>query len=36
MEAMEKYNSDKPDIRKDKNDTNELGFAFIVNFPMFE
>ncbi len=35
-ESMEKYNSDKPDIRKDKNDTNELGFAFIVNFPMFE
>ena len=36
MEAMSKYNSDKPDIRKDKNDLNELGFAFIVNFPMFE
>ncbi len=35
-EAMAKYNSDKPDIRKDKNDKNELGFAFIVNFPMFE
>lgn len=35
-EAMSKYNSDKPDIRKDKNDPNELGFAFIVNFPMFE
>jgi aspartyl-tRNA synthetase len=35
-EAMEKYNSDKPDIREDKNDPNELGFAFIVDFPMFE
>ncbi len=35
-EAMEKYNSDKPDIRKDKDDINELGFAFIVDFPMFE
>ena len=35
-EAMEKYNSDKPDIRKDKNDSDELGFAFIVDCPMFE
>jgi len=35
-EAMEKYNSDKPDLRKDKNDPNELAFAFIVDFPMFE
>ncbi|KKU85746.1 MAG: hypothetical protein A2667_03420 [Candidatus Wildermuthbacteria bacterium RIFCSPHIGHO2_01_FULL_47_27] len=36
QEAMEKYNSDKPDLRKDKNDPNELGFAFVVDFPMFE
>ncbi len=35
-EAMEKYNSDKPDLRKDKNDPNELAFAFVVDFPMFE
>jgi len=35
-EVMEQYNSDKPDLRKDKNDPNELAFAFIVNFPMFE
>jgi len=35
-EAMEKYKSDKPDIRKDKNDKNELGFAFIIDFPLFE
>ncbi len=35
-EAMEKYNSDCPDLRKDKNDPDELAFAFVVNFPMFE
>lgn len=35
-EAMAKYNTDKPDIRKNKEDKDELGFAFIVNFPMFE
>jgi aspartyl-tRNA synthetase len=35
-EAMEKYQSDKPDLRQDKNDPNELAFAWIVDFPMFE
>ena len=35
-ESMEKYGSDKPDLRKDKNDANELAFAWIVYFPMFE
>jgi aspartyl-tRNA synthetase len=30
---MEKYNTDKPDLRKDPD---ELAFAFIVDFPMFE
>ena len=35
-EVMEKYHSDKPDLRKDKNNRNELAFAFIVDFPMFE
>ncbi|MDD3783913.1 MAG: aspartate--tRNA ligase [Candidatus Portnoybacteria bacterium] len=35
-EVMEKYNSDKPDLRKDKNDKNELAFAFVVDFPAFE
>jgi len=34
--AMEKYNTDKPDLRSDKNNPNELAFCFIVNFPMFE
>lgn len=35
-ECMEKYGSDKPDMRKDKNNPNELAFAWIVDFPMFE
>jgi len=35
-EAMEKYGSDKPDMRKDKNDKDELAFWFITDFPMFE
>ena len=35
-EAMEKYKSDKPDIRKDKDNPNELAFLWVVDFPMFE
>lgn len=35
-EAMGKYNSDKPDLRKDKSDKNLLAFCWIVDFPMFE
>jgi len=35
-EAMEKYGSDRPDLRSDKNDSNELAFAFVVDFPAFE
>ena len=35
-EATEKYGTDKPDLRKNKDDKNELAFAFVVNFPMFE
>lgn len=35
-EAMEKYGTDKPDIRKNKNDSNELGFCWVVDFPLFE
>lgn len=35
-EAMDKYGSDKPDLRKNKKDSNELAFAFITDFPMFE
>jgi len=36
MEAIKKYNTDKPDLRKNKNDKNELAFVFLLNFPMFE
>jgi len=35
-EVMGKYNSDKPDLRKDKSDPNELAFGWITDFPMFE
>ncbi len=35
-EAVEKFGSDKPDIRADKNDPNELGFCWVLDFPMFE
>lgn len=35
-ESLEKHGSDKPDLRKDKNNPNELAFAWIVDFPMFE
>jgi aspartyl-tRNA synthetase len=35
-EAMEKYGSDRPDLRKDKNDPNELAFCWVIDFPMFE
>ena len=35
-EAMEKYNSDKPDIRENKEDQNLLAFCWVVDFPSFE
>ncbi len=35
QEAMKKYGTEKPDLRKDKNDSNELAFSWIINFPLF-
>lgn len=35
QEAKEKFGSDKPDLRKDKNDPNELAFCWVVDFPLF-
>lgn len=35
-DAMEKYGSDRPDMRKDKEDPNLLAFCWVVDFPFFE
>lgn len=35
-EVMDKYGTDKPDLRKNKDDKNELAFCWILDFPMFE
>lgn len=35
-ESMEKYGNDKPDLRENKEDKNELAFAWIVDFPLFK
>ncbi len=35
-EAMEKYNTDRPDLRNDKNDLDLLAFCWITDFPFFE
>jgi len=35
-DIMEKYGTDRPDLRRDKNDPNELAFAWIIDFPFFE
>lgn len=35
-EAMEKYGTDRPDMREDKNDPNLLAFCWVINFPFFE
>ena len=35
-ESMKKYKSDKPDLRENKEDPNELAFCWVLDFPMFE
>ena len=35
-EAMAKHNSDKPDIRQDKNNSQEFAFLWVVDFPLFK
>jgi len=34
-EAIEKYGSDKPDLRKNKNNPDELAFCWVIDFPLF-
>lgn len=35
-ESMKTHGSDKPDLREDKNNPDELAFAWVVDFPMYE
>ncbi|MCX6812710.1 MAG: aspartate--tRNA ligase [Candidatus Berkelbacteria bacterium] len=35
-ESMKKYDNDKPDLRQNKNDKNELTFAWIIDAPLFK
>lgn len=35
-ETMEKYGTDRPDLRENKDDPNLLAFCWIVDFPFFE
>ena len=34
-EAKERFGSDKPDLRKDREDPNEFAFIWVVDFPLF-
>ncbi len=36
QEAIKKYGTDKPDLRKNKKDPDELAFVWILNWPLFE
>lgn len=35
-EATEKYKTDRPDLRKNKENKDELAFCWVTDFPMFE
>ncbi|MFM2357388.1 MAG: aspartyl-tRNA synthetase, aspartyl-tRNA synthetase [Candidatus Parcubacteria bacterium] len=35
-DAIEKYGSDRPDVRKDKENPNVLAFCWVIDFPFFE
>lgn len=35
-EVMKQYGVDRPDLRKDKTNPNELALAWVINFPFFE
>lgn len=34
-QALKKYGTDKPDLRKNKDDKDELAFAWTIDFPLF-
>jgi len=34
-ESMKKYGTDKPDLRKNKDDPNEFAFCWVYDFPLF-
>lgn len=34
-EVVEKYGTDKPDLRENKNDKDELAFSWTIDFPLF-
>ena len=36
QEAIENWQTDKPDLRKEKNNPDELAFCWVLDFPMFE
>lgn len=36
QDAISRYQTDRPDLRKDKNNPNELAFIWVHDFPLFE